>query len=1080
MSSATVPPAPNSHGRPLKPGASDGNQLQRKRRLPIVGKGQSVRRQCARKSHPRNSSPSQPTWNPPQGNSPQLHKPSTPPSAPVGISSDDQSKKLQSSSLSTPRARPLHAQGPQASNGTDSDDPCASSLEVVSLTEIIESTFSGLAGADWSLWSAPSLYGSGLNGMDSPRADANSTDQEMLAEGGSIFGRKAGLLKPGSVEEDDYTFRLYSAAESSLYGADRLQQPCKQLKGVLGRKGVRSNTKGRPGTRSSVPSLPVPSWQRDPHALRLPSTCHIQQLAAKRPRWVTKEKGRGKCEELAGLSSELVEDLREQYEDFHEHRLFLRQHNLVPSRSGHGVGQWDGMCSRMFADEKDLIKRLHRAHEPSESLMLALADILGRPVAVIAECWLECQERSRGYLSALWGLRMNDNLVQSCSVPPSHKQEAIALKSALVVALKSEIKLYGEHHPNVERTRTRLAYTLYSMGDRKNAREQLERIVNAQNKSIVKGNGKGSTKRKKGGERNGESLQKALPHIGAIGGLGNSARMMLSNILAESGEFQESIEHLQNALQAEIKNYGHDHPAVGIIYANLGAASFRLGNKEVGRSNLEAALKVFSTGLGEDHLYSRLTSQFLASLEEDIIPPATKFGLANIAISMEKKVNDSDEGQKKEAKTQQKHDNEDTKMDVDDLEARIRAKVDKVVGMCRLASKAIRWNPLERFPECNTHDWCEHLRKVLEEERLARINLAERTRRKKSHNKGKVGKVSNFGADLCHPTTAPFGFSPDSSSNDIKGSRSESTNGEKQRIDVDNDRAFSAKSASLPTINPRKSTSKGNVMQGAGYRFYWINEVNDETLPSNYLPQSKSIFHPSVKLDSNFLYGCACEGSCKHSGPNACPCRKDSTHCYTRTKRLQSGEPGQVISECNETCACNAGKVECTNRLVQLTDVSPNVELQVFKTEEKGWGLRTLKDIPKFHYVCEYVGEVVTEEIAQQRGELYDLKGCSYLWTQGEFIPSQPTLMPYTIDATDFGNVGRFINHSCESNLLAVSVRVETRDSRVPRIGIFTSRDVAANEELTIDYNYYIDPHLPENLKIPCKCGKPTCRGRLR
>mmetsp|Transcript_29211 Transcript_29211/g.54691 ORF Transcript_29211/g.54691 Transcript_29211/m.54691 type:complete len:89 (-) Transcript_29211:312-578(-) len=88
--------------------------------------------------------------------------------------------------------------------------------------------------------------------------------------------------------------------------------------------------------------------------------------------------------------------------------------------------------------------------------------------------------------------------------------------------------------------------------------------------------------------------------------------------------------------------------------------------------------------------------------------------------------------------------------------------------------------------------------------------------------------------------------------------------------------------------------------------------------------------------------------------------------------------------------------------------------------------------------------------------------------------------MPYSIDATDFGNIGRFINHSCDANLLAVSVRVETRDSRIPRIGIFTLRDVKAYEELTIDYNYYIDDRLPAHLQIPCRCRTPICRGRLR
>eukprot|EP00466_Bigelowiella_natans_P012360 jgi/Bigna1/69038/fgenesh1_pg.7_\ len=267
---------------------------------------------------------------------------------------------------------------------------------------------------------------------------------------------------------------------------------------------------------------------------------------------------------------------------------------------------------------------------------------------------------------------------------------------------------------------------------------------------------------------------------------------------------------------------------------------------------------------------------------------------------------------------------------------------------------------------------------------------------------------------------------------------------------------------------------KGTLFKGRNTSFHWINEVNGDSLPRNYIMTNKSILHPSVKLDENFLYGCSCEGGCKSKGPKMCPfCLYFADSYYEKkTERWYPNATPAVLGLARAT--------PCSNRLVQLSDVSKTVELQVFRTEKKGWGLRTLTPIPKYSYVCEYIGEIIAEEIAQQRGEFYDVKGCSYLWTQGDVHPSQPTLMPYTIDATDYGNISRFINHSCEANLLAVSVRVETRDVRIPRIGIFTMRNIKAFEELTIDYNYYIDKTLPPNLQIPCKCGMPRCRGRLR
>lgn len=40
---------------------------------------------------------------------------------------------------------------------------------------------------------------------------------------------------------------------------------------------------------------------------------------------------------------------------------------------------------------------------------------------------------------------------------------------------------------------------------------------------------------------------------------------------------------------------------------------------------------------------------------------------------------------------------------------------------------------------------------------------------------------------------------------------------------------------------------------------------------------------------------------------------------------------------------------------------------QLFKTANRGWSVRTLNDIPKGSFVCEYVGEIITDEEAEQR-----------------------------------------------------------------------------------------------------------------
>ena len=54
----------------------------------------------------------------------------------------------------------------------------------------------------------------------------------------------------------------------------------------------------------------------------------------------------------------------------------------------------------------------------------------------------------------------------------------------------------------------------------------------------------------------------------------------------------------------------------------------------------------------------------------------------------------------------------------------------------------------------------------------------------------------------------------------------------------------------------------------------------------------------------------------------------------------------------------------------------------------------------------------------------------------------------YCIDARKYGNVARFINHLCEPNLVPVKVFVDSQDLRFPRICLFASRDILAQEEL--------------------------------
>lgn len=78
-----------------------------------------------------------------------------------------------------------------------------------------------------------------------------------------------------------------------------------------------------------------------------------------------------------------------------------------------------------------------------------------------------------------------------------------------------------------------------------------------------------------------------------------------------------------------------------------------------------------------------------------------------------------------------------------------------------------------------------------------------------------------------------------------------------------------------------------------------------------------------------------------------------------------------MLFECNPACDCN--RITCNNRVIQhgLTQ-----RFQLFRTKGKGWGLRTLRHIPKGSYVCEYVGEIISDSEADHREDdsyLFDL-----------------------------------------------------------------------------------------------------------
>jgi len=209
------------------------------------------------------------------------------------------------------------------------------------------------------------------------------------------------------------------------------------------------------------------------------------------------------------------------------------------------------------------------------------------------------------------------------------------------------------------------------------------------------------------------------------------------------------------------------------------------------------------------------------------------------------------------------------------------------------------------------------------------------------------------------------------------------------------------------------------------------NDINDE------LPQLKYLdycidgegVHTS---DVNCLSGCACTDC--FTTQSECSCFNENCDIvnaiiapYDKNGKIMYAS-SRAIYECNKLCKCSSN---CYNRVVQR---GMKFLLEIYKTHSKGWAVRAGEDIPKGHFVSEYVGEIITEKEANKR--TYSL---SYHYMLDTI---EQNSAPYCIDAMVCGNVSRFINHSCNPNLENYQIFIDDLNPHKPRIAFFARRDI--------------------------------------
>ncbi|OMO96100.1 hypothetical protein COLO4_15515 [Corchorus olitorius] len=234
-------------------------------------------------------------------------------------------------------------------------------------------------------------------------------------------------------------------------------------------------------------------------------------------------------------------------------------------------------------------------------------------------------------------------------------------------------------------------------------------------------------------------------------------------------------------------------------------------------------------------------------------------------------------------------------------------------------------------------------------------------------------------------------------------------------------------------------------------------------------------YTPEGQLREEFLRTCQ-----KHHLVHCQDCPLERCKNERKPEKCKGHLVRKFIKECWDKCGCDK---QCGNRVVQRGIVC---KLQVFFTGEgKGWGLKTLQDLPKGTFVCEYVGEIVTNtELHERNKKSSGRERHTYPVTLDADWGSESVLKDeeaLCLDATSFGNVARFINHRCyDANLIDIPVEVETPDRHYYHVALFTSRNVKANEELTWDYGIDFDDHKHPIKAFHCTCGSSYCRDAKR
>ncbi|XP_072997007.1 histone-lysine N-methyltransferase, H3 lysine-9 specific SUVH1-like [Typha latifolia] len=272
-----------------------------------------------------------------------------------------------------------------------------------------------------------------------------------------------------------------------------------------------------------------------------------------------------------------------------------------------------------------------------------------------------------------------------------------------------------------------------------------------------------------------------------------------------------------------------------------------------------------------------------------------------------------------------------------------------------------------------------------------------------------------------------------------------------------------------------------------------VNDVDDEKGPSHFTYVTRVKYLRPLSMMKS-LQGCMCLSVCL-PGDTGCSCAQQNGGDlpYSSAGLLVSRKP--MIYECSASCQCSQN---CRDRVTQK---GIRLHFEVFRTRNRGWGLRSWDPIRAGTFICEYTGEVIDEvriDMDDDEDDYIFQTICpgekTLRWNYGPELLGEPSRnvspesyksLPVTISAKNMGNVARFMNHSCSPNIFWQPVQHDHNDDEHPHIMFFAMKHIPPMTELTYDYGISGADACKEEKRTAvgsrrakrCLCGSPNCRG---